>query len=141
MKVILTKDLKGVGKKGTIVEAKDGYAKNFLIGKGYAVPATSGVMSQISSSESARKDKEAYEASMTLSRYKELEGKLFTYSAKASPKGALFAKIGKAEIAKLVGVTEVEVLLEAPIKSTGDHTIELRKGGSSAQVKLIVSPQ
>ena len=86
MKVLLIKDVKGLGKIGEIKEVKDGYGQNFLIGKGFAKLATTDVVRQYEAK--VRKDAELEAAE--IARLKELETKLKDVTIKI--------KIGRAHV-------------------------------------------
>ncbi len=138
MKVILTQDIKGQGKKGQLVEVSDGYARNFLLPKGYAKEATNSNLNVMHSKQEA----EAYRKQMALDDAKALCEKLkalsVTIKAKAGDNGKLFGSVTSKEVTeellkqhhikldkkkfhlpdgiKALGTTDVEVKLHPEVK-------------------------
>ncbi|MBQ8636967.1 MAG: 50S ribosomal protein L9 [Clostridia bacterium] len=100
MKVILTQDIKGQGKKGELVNVSDGYARNFLLPKGLAKEATSENLNVMHGQQEA----EAYRKQMALDDAKALAEKLKTVSvaikAKAGDNGKLFGSVTSKEVAE-----------------------------------------
>ena len=85
MKVILKQDVKALGKKGDLVNASDGYARNFLFPKGLAVEANATAMNEFNSKETAKKFHKAEEVKAATADAQKLEGKTFHLKAKAAP--------------------------------------------------------
>ena len=83
MKVILKQDVKALGKKGDLVNASDGYARNFLFPKGLAVEANATAMNEFNSKETAKKFHKAEEVKAATADAQKLEGKTFHLKAKA----------------------------------------------------------
>ena len=83
MKVILKQDVKALGKKGDLVNASDGYARNFLFPKGLAVEANATAMNEFNSKETAKKFHKAEEVKAATADAQKLEGKTFQLKAKA----------------------------------------------------------
>ena len=90
MKVILKQDVKALGKKGDLVNASDGYARNFLFPKGLAVEANATAMNEFNSKETAKKFHKAEEVKAATADAQKLEGKTFHLKAKAGANGKLF---------------------------------------------------
>ena len=89
MKVILTQDVKGTGKKGELVEVADGYAQNFLIKRGVAIPANKQAMGEMKSKEAAKQHKIELEKQAANETAQKLEGKTVKLTAKAGANGKL----------------------------------------------------
>lgn len=132
MQVILLKDVKGLGKKGDIVKAKDGYAKNFLFPKGAAKEATSGNMKTLNEQKAAKqkKEDEKLEASRELAeKMKELSIKIVT---KAGESGKLFGSITTKDLADelkkqhKIEVDKKKMNLKSAIKSVGTYTVDIK---------------
>lgn len=102
MRVLLIKDVKGLGKAGEVKEVKDGYANNFLIGKGYAKAATDAVLRQWEASKKAKAESDAYEIKEAQVLADELSQLKLEISAKIGANGALFGSITKDEIANAI---------------------------------------
>ena len=93
MKVILKADVKGLGKKGELVNASDGYARNFLFPKGLAIEANASAMNDFNNKENAKKYHKAEEIKAAQADAQKLEGKTFKLTAKAGANGKLFGSV------------------------------------------------
>jgi large subunit ribosomal protein L9 len=144
MKVLLTKDVKGLGKSGDVKEVSDGHARNFLIPKHLALPATSSVLAQVQKEEQERQLKIVRDIERFMKIKGKLENKTITIKAKAS-KSILFAGLHEKEIAHAIGenlgieVSPDFIILPGPIKSVGVHEVKIRFAkDQEALVKLDV---
>ena len=99
MKVILKQDVKSLGKKGELVNASDGYARNFLLPKGLAVEANATAMNDFNNKESAKKYHKAEEVKAAQELAAKLEGKTFKVVAKAGANGKLFGSVTSKDVA------------------------------------------
>ena len=90
MKVILQQDVKNLGKKGDLVNASDGYARNFLFPKGLAIEANSSAMNDFNNKEASKKFHKAEEIKAAQAHAAKLDGKTFKLTAKA---GANFSAL------------------------------------------------
>ena len=99
MKVILLQDVKGVGKKDTIVNAADGYARNFLFPQKLAVEATPGAMKGIEKMRKAEADREADRRGQATETAAKLRGKAINMQVKCGAQGRLYGSITSAEVA------------------------------------------
>ena len=134
MKVLLTKDVKSLGKKGEIKEVKDGYGRNFLIGKGFALHATNEVIKKYEAEQKRKAKEEASE----IERLNEIAKKLSTFSLiikrKLGANGSLFGAVTKEEISnELKGQHEISIdkksiEIENAIKMTGNFEISIKLG-------------
>ena len=145
MKVILTQDVKGSGKKGDMLNVADGYAQNFLLKRGLAVVADSKAMNEKKTKEEAA----AHHAKVALEQAqvdaKKLEGKSVTITAKAGEKGKLFGKVTAKEVAEAVTkafgieVNKKKVTLSMDIKAFGSYSFEVKlHTGVSAKMTVAV---
>ena len=100
MKVILTQDVKGSGKKGDMINVADGYAKNFLIKKGMAVVADANAVNMKMTKDAADRHHAAVEMQKAQDTAKELSGKTIKLTAKAGTNGRLFGSVTAKEIAE-----------------------------------------
>lgn len=132
MKVVLLQDVKSLGKKDTIVNVSDGYARNFLFPKNLAVEATDGRMREIDdkkSSEQNRKNKELQAAKDLADKLSKVEVNIKT---KAGENGKLFGSITSKDIADAIKsqhkieVDKKKLVLSDPIKSAGSHQVEIK---------------
>ena len=131
MKVVFVKDIKNIGKKGEIKEMNDGYARNFLIAKGFAVQATSGVIQKIEK-ETAEKNASHTRKIQELKKLADsIKGLKLHFTLKAGDKGELFGSVGQKEIEKQLiqyKVVDARAQMEHPIKSTGEHQVVINVG-------------
>jgi len=148
MKVILLKDIQGLGKKNDVKDVNDGHARNFLIPKGFAKAATPDALKghQHAVAVDAVKAEEHRKKLEALAR--SLEGRRFTFHLKSDDKGSVFGSVNKdAILAALraeggVGPERVDVYLDHPIREFGETKIPVDlQRGISATVSVIVQPQ
>ena len=99
MKVILKQDVKNLGKKGELVNASDGYARNYLFPKGLAVEANATAMNDFKNKENAKKYHKAEEIKAAEADAAKLEGKTFKLTAKAGANGRLFGSVNAKDVA------------------------------------------
>ena len=144
MKVILNADVKGLGKKGELVNASDGYARNFLFPKNLAVEANAGAMNELKNREASKAHHIAEEKAAATAAANKVEGKTVVLHAKAGSNGKLFGAITSKEIAAEINKTfGVEVdkkkVASADIKSYGEFTAEIKfYNGITAKVTVKV---
>ena len=100
MKVILQQDVKGHGKKGQLVEASDGYARNYLIPKKLAIEATSSNINALKIADEAKKFHAAEEKAAAEQDGARLRGKTVRVTAKSGTGGRLFGAVTSKEIAE-----------------------------------------
>ena len=131
MKVILLQDVKGVGKKDTIVNAADGYARNFLFPQKLAVEATPGAMKGIEKMRKAEADREAERRATATETANSLRGKKINMQVKCGSQGRLYGSITSAEVAAElkkqhgVDIDKRDIKCEN-IRAVGDVDIEVR---------------
>lgn len=99
MKVILNHDVKGLGKKGELVNTSDGYARNFLFPRKLAAEANSQAMTELQNRENSKKHKIAVETQEAKDAAAKIEGKIIKVTAKAGQGGRLFGSVTSKEIA------------------------------------------
>lgn len=143
MKVLLIKDVKGLGKKGEIKEVKDGYGQNFLIGKGFALLATHEVIKKHEAGERKKAADEAAEIERLRGIEKELSKLTLTIKRKLGANGSLFGAVTKDEIAhelleqKNIEIDKKIVEIDHVIKATGIFDITVKLGhGIHAPLKI-----
>ena len=134
MKVILQQDVKGQGKKGQLVEVSEGYARNCLLPRKLAIPATTDAINTMNLKEKARKAEEARqkaEAEATAEKLKECQVKL---TAKAGNGGKLFGAVTTKEISEGlkaqcgIDIPKQKLVLDEPIKAFGSYQIKAKLG-------------
>jgi large subunit ribosomal protein L9 len=132
MKIILTKSVEDLGDKGDVVEVADGYARNYLVPKKFAVKASDGALKQAESMRLARIDAERKSLEEAQALGETLAGVRVVVAARAGDAGNLFGSIGASDIAEaIVKFTGVEIdtkiiQIEEPIKEIGLHEIALK---------------
>ncbi len=132
MKVILTQDIKGVGKKDEIINANDGYARNFLFPKKMAVEANAQNMSLLQ----GRKDSANFKKEQDKEKANEIKDKLskimLTIKVKAGENGKIFGSITSKEISTelknqyKIEIDKKKINLKEPIKELGEFNIEIK---------------
>lgn len=100
MKVILTQDVKGLGKKGEMVNAADGYARNFLFPRGLASEANAQTMSELKNREQAAQHKIKVDTENAQNAARDISGKTIKITAKAGQNGKLFGSVTSKEVAE-----------------------------------------
>jgi large subunit ribosomal protein L9 len=132
VKVILRSDVADVGKKGDIVDVADGFARNYLVPKGFALKATNGNIEQAASMRRARDIRDAKDRGAAEEVAQKLVPKVITVKAKAGAEGRLFGSVTSADVATAVQEqTGIELdrrklHLDEPIKSLGTHQVATR---------------
>ncbi len=146
MKVILLADVKGSGKKGTVVNVSDGYARNFLLPRKLAKEANPQALNELNNEIKAKEHKIEVEKSEALKDANKLEGKTIKIIASAGKGGKLFGSVTSKEIAKEIhdklGVTidKRKIVLKTDIKTYGTYECEIKLyNGISAKVFVSVS--
>ena len=99
MKVILLKDIKGTGKKDQIIEASDGYARNFLFPKGLAREANAANLNAVETAKAAQKHREDVERAKAQETCAKLTGKVINIQARGAEGGRLYGSVTAQEIA------------------------------------------
>ena len=130
MKVILLKDIKGTGKKDQIIEASDGFARNFLFPKGLAREASATNLNAIENAKAAQKHREDVERAKAEETRKALSGKPIKIVARGAEGGRLYGSVTAQEIAdelfKQYGVkVEKRRIDVANIRNAGDFTVSV----------------
>ena len=129
MKLLLRSDVDGVGKKGDIVDVADGYGRNYLVPRGFAIKASAGVEDQAKSMRRSRDLKDASDRSAAEEIAKTLVPAVITITAKAGPEGKLFGSVSAGDVAEAVEaqtgvVIDRRVLnLDEHIKTVGTHSV------------------
>lgn len=146
MKVILLQDVKSLGKKGELVEASDGYARNYLFPRKIAREANAQAMNEYKNAENSKNFKIATQKAQAEQQKKMLEGKKFVMTAKAGQGGRLFGSITAKQVAEEIKkqynivVDKRKVVLECDIKEFGTYKAEVKLyTGISANIDVQVT--
>ncbi len=147
MKVILKQDVKGTGKKGSVIEVSDGYAKNFLLKKGLAEQASSVAINSLKLQKEAEERKRAEEIKEIKALAAKIDKTEVTLTIKCGENGKVFGSITSKEIAlKLEDLGYVidkkKILLKEPIKTVGSFPVDIRMmEGVIAKITVTVKPE
>ena len=134
MKVILSADVRGQGKKGEMKEVSDGYARNYLLPKGLAVAATEDNLNAMKLRDAAKKKQMEKEKATAAENAKRLEGIVVKIAAKAGGAGRLFGSVTSKEICEALqaqhGITieKNKIVQPEPIKSFGSYEVKCKFG-------------
>jgi large subunit ribosomal protein L9 len=129
MKVLLRSDVSGVGRRGDIVTVSSGHARNFLMPRGLAVPASDGTVRQSESMKRARQLREAADRESAQAIANELASRTISVSAKAGNEGRLFGSVTSADIAAAVAaqtgmtIDRKGIQIDEPIRTVGEHRV------------------
>lgn len=138
MRVILLKDIKGVGKRNELKDVNDGYARNFLIAKGLAAAVTPETLAK----KGANEAREAARMEKLREQAAALGRETLEFSALGEERGNLFGAISKEQIAESLrkkGYTEAMAVVDRPIKRAGEYTLEVRfPRGVKGSVRVII---
>ncbi len=132
MKVVLTADVKGQGKKGQVVDVSDGYARNFLFPKKLAIPADSTALNDIKNKEASRQHKLDVEKKSAEEIRARLETIVVKFVYAAGPDKRLYGSVTAKEIAETlkkdfgIEVDKRKITLATPIKSFGRFSADVR---------------
>ncbi len=141
LEVILIKDVSKVGKAGQRVLTKDGYARNFLIPKGFAVlsgtKVANATLSALSKQDKMKSENEVAQIAVARS----LNGREIVIKVRVGENGKIFGSVGAADLAEKLAIDKKYVLLDHPIKTVGKHTINIRFSSTAfATVTVEVVP-
>lgn len=132
MKVILRQDVSKLGHKGDVLDVSNGYARNYLVPKGYAIAATPGALKQASDMQRARQQRDEREREQAELLSRKLSAARLRVKAKAGIDGKLFGSITAADVAKAAEKQANEVLdrrrihIPDTIRSVGLHEVTVR---------------
>ena len=134
MKVILTQDVRGQGKRGQMIEVSDGYARNFLLPRKLAQEATADNINTMRMNDKATQERQAKERAEALELSKQFRDMTLTVNAKGGGAGRLFGSITNTEIASAleqqhgIKLDKRKIVLDEPIKTTGTYTVKCKLG-------------
>ena len=132
MKLILTQEVTGLGAPGDIVEVKDGYGRNYLVPRGFAVAWTKGGEKQVASIRKARQSREIATLEEAQQVKQSLESRRVTLTVRAGGNGRLFGAVTTGDITEAItaaggpSVDRRKVEVPQPIKSLGEYAVHVR---------------
>lgn len=145
MKVILTQDVRGQGKRGQMIEVSDGYARNFLLPRKLAQEATADNINTMRMNDKATQKRQAKERAEALELRNRMKDMTVVVTAKGGGAGRLFGSVTNTEVsealAKQAGVQldKRKIVLDEPIKSVGVYTVKCKLGYEiNAELKIEV---
>lgn len=146
MKVIFIQDVKGSGKKGEVKTVADGYARNMLFPKGYAIEATAQNMSMLAGQQSSAKHKADLEKQAASEAAAKIKDKKIIITAKAGSNGKLFGSVTASSVAEAVlsqlgvNIDKKKVVLRSDIKNFGSYTATIKLyNGISEKINVEVT--
>ncbi|MCI9069850.1 MULTISPECIES: 50S ribosomal protein L9 [Clostridia] len=147
MKVILLQDVKKMGKKGDVIEASDGYARNYLFPRKLAEEATANALHVVNAKKENERRKKLAELEAAQKLAAELKGKEVTIDAKAGDNGRLFGAITNKDIAEVINnkfnlsIDKKKVVVNT-IKVAGQYEVEIKLYPEvSTKMKVIIVPK
>ncbi len=134
MKVILTQDVKGQGKRGQLIDVSDGYARNFLLPKGLAQIATADSINTMKMNDKAKAEQIAREKAKALEVAEKLKELVVVVKAKGGGAGRLFGAVTSEEITKAlkaqtgIEIDRKKIVQDEPIKNVGTYHLKCKLG-------------
>ena len=134
MKVILTQDVRGQGKRGQMIEVSDGYARNFLLPRKLAQEATADNINTMRMNDKATQERIAREKAEAMEIAKKLREMTVVVNAKGGGNGRLFGSITNQEIADAlkgqsgISLDKRKIVIADPIKNVGTYTVTCKLG-------------
>ncbi len=148
MKVLLIRDVKGLGRANDIKDVAEGYARNYLLPRGLAAPATDGIVraaEQRTLDEKGRATREKTRAERLAAQIQELS---LRFVVKAGETGRLYGSITSKDIADAIAkhlgfeFDKRQIMLEHPIRDLGVHLVEFKLASNvHGQVRLVVEAE
>ena len=145
MKVILLENIKNVGKKDEIINANDGYARNYLFPKNLAIEATKDNLLKLEAKQNSAKRKKELEIEESKKLAKEIEGVVLNISVKSGENGKIFGGVTSKEISEelekqhKISIDKKKIELKETIKNIGIHMVEIKFGdGVTGKLKVNV---
>ena len=131
MKVVLLQDVKALGKKGDVVEVSEGYARNFLLTKKYAVEATAANLNTLKLQKANADKLAAEQLAEAKATAEKLSGAAVTVAIKAGGNGKTFGSVSSKEIAQALSAQGIEldkkkIVLPEPIKEFGQYDVKVK---------------
>jgi large subunit ribosomal protein L9 len=133
MKLILTQEVDGLGSAGDVVEVRDGYGRNYLVPRGFAIAWTRGGQKQIDSIKAARSSREVRDLDHAKQIKTTLEGTNVQLPVRAGEGGRLFGAVTVNDIAGAItstlgenAVDKRKIMVGNPIKSLGSHQVTVK---------------
>lgn len=140
MKVVLLQEVAGIGGPGTVKDVADGYARNYLLPRKLATPATTGVLKQLEQSRAAEERKQAKVEAEAAALAGRIAGQQVTFRVRAGEEGRLYGSVTNADVADVLSrqlgeeIDKRRVLLEEPIHLLGMYEVPVRLSAAHSPV-------
>ena len=147
MKVILIKDVKGSGKVGDVLNVADGYARNYLIARGFAIEATAKNINDLAGKKASEQHKLDIAKSEAEATAKKLNGATLTVKLRAGQNGKLFGSVTSATISEMISAQfgeniDKKKISAGEIKAYGDYSVDIKMTqGITAKMTVKVIPE
>ena len=146
MKVILTQDVKGQGKKGQLIDVSDGYARNFLLPKKLAVEATAANLSEMKNAETKKRIQEEKELAAAKETATKLEGCMVKIVRTSGADEKLYGSVSTKDIAEALAeqfgieIDKRKIVLNDAIKAYGSYTVAVKLHTAvSGKINIVVT--
>ncbi|MBU6447563.1 50S ribosomal protein L9 [Patescibacteria group bacterium] len=132
MQVVFIKELSGVGKRGEIKDFNDGYARNFLIAKGFAQPATPQIISKLRNEQAQYQAKQQKIREQNLKMKSELDKRTFTIAVKVGDKDQIFGSVHDKDVQHAIQqktgftIEKNQIAVPKQIKMLGEYEVEIK---------------
>lgn len=132
MKVILKSDVKGQGKKDQIIEVSDGYARNYLLPRGLAVPADKKALTDIKNREASKQHRLNTERAEAAAVVEKISGLLVKIKMSAGADGRLYGSVTSKDISEAlqndfgIEIDRRKIIVPEPIKAYGNYSLEVK---------------
>ena len=148
MKVILLQDIRGKGKKGQMIEASDGYARNYLLPRKMAIEATADNINTMKMNDKAKAEQAAREKAQAQEFAEKLKEITVEIHAKAGSGGRLFGAVTTKEVSEAlqsqhdINIAKTKLVQDEPIKSFGTYQLKAKLGYEiSGTVNVVVTEE
>lgn len=144
MKVILLKDIRGVGMHGEVKNVADGYAINALFPQKLAEPANEAKIKELEAKAAQKVAQQKLEEEQLDQKIASLRGKKVSLSVRATPQGGLFKAVHQKDVAKAIlgehslEIPESSISIPTPIKTVGEHAVLLASKAQKAELGVVV---
>lgn len=148
MKVVLLQEVQGIGGPGTVKDVADGYARNYLLPKKLATPATAGALKQVERVRAVEDRRQARLDEQAAAMAARIDGQEVTFRVRAGEEGRLYGSVTNGDVAEVLSrqigedVDKRRVILEEPIHVLGTYEVPVRLSSShSPVVKVVVEAE
>ncbi len=147
MKVILLQDIASLGRKNEVKEVSPGYARNFLLVKKLAVPATDAAIRALAVKKAQEERGKSEEDRKARAALDALNHTVLKFKMKTGGKGRAFGSVNAAKIQQELERNGIEIhkewiMLDEPIKSTGEKTVDIQfPHGIKGEIKIVIEPE